>query len=101
MKYKHKRDNFLFSIFEELKTVGQFSMPVIEPVKEVNVLNLLTFNYWKTCPNPDIYHLCFYIDDYQFERLWNEPLKSWAVLKNFRGIIGPDFSMYRDFPLIL
>ena len=101
MKYRQKKDNFLFSIFSELQFVGKYSMPKIEPITNAKILNLLTFNYAKTCLSPAQYHLCFYIDDYQFERLWNEPQKYLYLLEQFKGLIGPDFSMYRDFPVIL
>lgn len=101
MKYRQKIDNFLFSIFSELEFVGKYSMPKIEPLTDSKILNLLTFNYAKTCLSPAQYHLCFYIDDYQFERLWNEPQKYLYLLEQFKGLIGPDFSMYRDFPVIL
>lgn len=101
MKYRQKKDNFLFSIFSELQFVGKYSMPKIEPITDAKILNLLTFNYAKTCLSPAQYHLCFYIDDYQFERLWNEPQKYLYLLEQFKGLIGPDFSMYRDFPVIL
>lgn len=101
MKYRQKQDNFLYSIFSKLEFVGKYSMPKIQATTNTNILNLITFNYAKTCPFPREYHLCFYIDDYQFERLWNEPQKYLSLLKSFKGMIGPDFSLYRDFPTIL
>lgn len=100
-KYRQKADNFLYSIFNKLETVGEYSMPVIKPINDAKVLNLLTYNFAKTCQSPEHYHICFYIDDYQFERIWNEPVKSLELLKKFKGIIAPDFSLFRDFPRIL
>ena len=43
----------------------------------------------------------FYEDDVNFERLWNKPNKYLPVLKRFSGVISPDFSIYRDMPLIM
>ncbi len=43
----------------------------------------------------------FYEDDYQFERLWNNPRGYLARLKKFKGVISPDFSMYRNMPLVM
>ena len=43
----------------------------------------------------------FYEDDASFERLWNKPRKYLAVLKKYKGIISPDFSIYRDMPLAM
>lgn len=101
MSYRQKKDNFLYSLFYELPTVGKYSMPLIQPIYRAKFFNLLQFNYAKTCKNPGEYHLSFYIDDYQFERVWNEPQKNLELLKKFKGVIGPDFSLYRDFPMIL
>lgn len=35
----------------------------------------------------------FYVDDVQFQRLWNQPDKYMEHLKCFHSVIGPDFSM--------
>ena len=99
--YRQKKDNFLYSLFQDMPMIGKYSMPIVKPINNASILNLLQFNYAKTCQNPNQYHLSFYIDDYQFERIWNEPVKSLFLLKNFKGLIGPDFSMYRDWPTIL
>lgn len=46
-------------------------------------------------------YICFYEDDASFERLWNNPQKYLPILKRFAGIISPDFSLYRDMPLVM
>lgn len=43
----------------------------------------------------------FYEDDANFERLWNNPQKYLAILKKYNGVITPDFSIYRDMPLVM
>lgn len=43
----------------------------------------------------------FYEDDVEFERLWNRPNTYLPILKKFRGVISPDFSVYRDMPLVM
>lgn len=43
----------------------------------------------------------FYEDDANFERLWNKPNKYIGNLKKFNGVILPDFSLYRDMPLVM
>lgn len=40
----------------------------------------------------------FFIDDYQFERVWNTPERYIPLLKKFRCVIAPDFSVYLDIP---
>ena len=42
-----------------------------------------------------------YEDDKAFERLWNNPGKYLPVLKRYKGVISPDFSLYRDMPLAM
>ncbi|MCR5662524.1 MAG: DUF4417 domain-containing protein [bacterium] len=41
----------------------------------------------------------FYEDDVKIERIWTNPSRYLPVLKRFRGVICPDFSVYRDMPL--
>ncbi len=43
----------------------------------------------------------FYEDDANFERIWNNPKKYLPILKRFAGVISPDFSLYRDMPLVM
>lgn len=43
----------------------------------------------------------FYEDDTAFERLWNRPHTYLPILKKFKGVISPDFSVYRDMPLVM
>lgn len=43
----------------------------------------------------------FYEDDTVFERLWKDPEKYLPVLSKFEGVISPDFSLYRDMPLVI
>ncbi|MCQ2439021.1 MAG: DUF4417 domain-containing protein [Oscillospiraceae bacterium] len=43
----------------------------------------------------------FYEDDVFFERLWNNPKRYLPILKKYQGVITPDFSLYRDMPLVM
>lgn len=40
----------------------------------------------------------FFIDDYRFERIWNQPDRYIEILKRFDCAFTPDFSLYRDMP---
>lgn len=42
-----------------------------------------------------------YEDDYRFERIWRNPRQYLNVLKRYNGVILPDFSLYRDMPLVM
>lgn len=72
-------------------------MPEILPCDELPN-ELLPFNYAKSTDNHDCW-LHFFVDDYQFERLWNKPEKYLPLLKQFKGVLSPDFSLYMDMPL--
>ena len=43
----------------------------------------------------------FYEDVVVFERLWNNPKRYLPILQRFQGVISPDFSLYRDMPLVM
>lgn len=43
----------------------------------------------------------FFVDDYQFIRLWNDPDRYMPMLQQFRYVLTPDFSLYTDFPKAL
>ena len=43
----------------------------------------------------------FYEHDKEFERLWNDPKQYLDKLKKFKGVISPDFSLYRNMPLVM
>lgn len=78
---------------------GIFEFPVINPTYWIpnnlisfsKCLSSKSFNYW----------VHFYEDDYLFERVWRQPRKYLEILKRFNGVILPDFSLYRDMPLVM
>ena len=43
----------------------------------------------------------FYEHDVKCERLWKNPKKYLNKLKKFNGIISPDFSLFRNMPLVM
>lgn len=43
----------------------------------------------------------FYIDDYQFERIWASPQMYVDKLAQFDCILTPDFSLYMDMPMAM
>ena len=60
--------------------------------------DLIGFNYAKSSKEKNI-GIHFYIDDYQFERLWNAPEKYVDILREYECILTPDFSLYMDMPM--
>lgn len=59
---------------------------------------LIGFNYAKSSKNKNC-GIHFYVDDYQFERVWNYPERYVDVLLDYDCILSPDFSLYMDMPM--
>lgn len=78
--------------------VGRFGIPEIKPVYDVGVDNWISYNYAATCEEPEIHGVHFFIDDYQFLRLWAAPDTYMPRLSRFQAVCSPDFSTYTDFP---
>ena len=77
---------------------GPYGIPIIQPVAAVEVDNWISFNFAKTCEEPEIHGVHFFIDDYQFVRVWNQPDTYLNRLQKFQAVCSPDFSTYTDFP---
>ena len=60
--------------------------------------NLIGFNYAKSSKEKAC-GIHFFIDDYQFERVWNDAEKYVETLKEYECILSPDFSLYLDMPM--
>lgn len=60
--------------------------------------NFIGFNYAKSCKEPGGVGVHFFVDDYQFTRLWTQPDAYLELLKRFKCVCTPDFSTYTDFP---
>ena len=71
------------------------SLTLDEPPK------MLGFNYVKGEKNPEDKIVNFFLDDYQFERVWNDPNRYVPMLRRFKAVIMPDFSTYTDFPMVI
>ena len=71
-----------------------WQMPVVECDSYIPT-RLIGFNYAKNSKDKKT-GIHFFIDDYQFERLWNYPEKYVDILKEYECILTPDFSLYTD-----
>lgn len=96
-----KRTNrkYNLQIFNPLMTVGNYDMPMIQATAPPTG-ELLPFNFAKTHVNSDE-TIHFFIDDYQFERLWRCPEVYVSLLSKFEAVLTPDFSLYVDMPVAL
>ena len=99
MQYRQQRDyeNLNKMIFEG---TGYFEIPEILP-DDPEVDNWIGFNYAKGCEEPEEHGIHFFIDDYQFVRVWKQPDMYLNMLRKFQAVCTPDFSTYTDFPKII
>lgn len=83
--------------------VGQYQIPQIQPETDLAIdkLEWIPFNYAKTAKNRDAKGVHFYVDDYQFVRLWNRPDDYISLLSEFAAVTAPDFSTYTDMPVAM
>lgn len=76
---------------------GQYDIPEIEPTQFDNA-EFIGFNYAKSAKNPESKAVHFFLDDYQFTRVWTDPDRYIPMLQRFKYVLTPDFSLYTDFP---
>lgn len=87
------------SEYDENNTAGYYQMPVLEPCSYIPD-DIIGFNYALTSKNKDC-GIHFYIDDYQFERVWTQPQLYLDKLSEYQCIFTPDFSLYTDMPIAM
>ena len=76
---------------------GTFDIPRLLP-EHTTANSFIGFNYAKTCRSPYDKGLHFFVDDYQFSRVWSNPDAYLDMLRKFKVVCTPDFSTYTDFP---
>ena len=80
---------------------NKWNIPTIKGIDEFDEkVHFIGFNYAKTCEKQQKtdFGVHFFLDDYQFNRLWNRPDKYIPLLSKFKYVLSPDFSMYTDYP---
>lgn len=81
---------------------GYYDIPALEPVTELpEITEWIGFNYVLSDTEPQGKAVHFFIDDYQFERVWNDPEKYAERLREYVCVATPDFSPYGDMPMAL
>lgn len=81
------------------RTDGFYQMPILQPVDH-KPSKLIGFNYVLNKPDYDA-GVHFYLDDYQFERIWRNPVEYIEKLAEFDCVLTPDFSLYMDMPIAM
>lgn len=93
------KDVFHSYLVHDAKYDGYIEIPVIEPISSLPN-RLISFSKALRTDDYDQW-VHFYEDDGGFERVWNRPAAYLAILQRFNGVITPDFSIYRDMPLVM
>ena len=81
---------------------GYYGIPMLDPVFEVpEIKDWIGFNYVLSDKEPEGKAVHFFVDDYQFERIWNNPERYVEKLRRYVCVATPDFSPYADMPRAL
>ncbi len=85
--------------YDKDRAAGIYNLPVL---KRCNFIpyDLIGFNYMLTSKKKDK-GIHFFLDDYQFERIWNDPDAYIDKLLSFPCCLTPDFSLYLDMPMAM
>ncbi len=93
------KDVFHSFLVRDAEFAGNLELPVLKPSYSVPE-KVISFSKAIRSNDYDCW-VHFYEDDVNFIRIWNNPLKYLPILKKFKGVISPDFSLYRDMPLVM
>lgn len=107
----YKKRGFENADKAELLGVGNWDIPIINGYDfDVNKWQkaggeCVGFNYCKSYENKGIDTKNIIVeafqDDYQLTRLWNRPDNYIEMLKKYKAVCSPDFSLYTDHPKAL
>lgn len=93
------KDVFHAFLVSDAEYAGTNEIPVLFPTYQTPNRMIAFSKAIKTRDYNQWVH--FYEDDCLIERLWNNPKKYLPILQRFKGVILPDFSLYRDMPLAM
>ncbi|HEO7922190.1 TPA: DUF4417 domain-containing protein [Streptococcus agalactiae] len=85
--------------YDEERTSGKYNMPTLSKIDHIPP-DLQGFNYVLNNPNYSN-GVHFFLDDYQFERIWQKPDFYIEKLIDFDCVLTPDFSLYLDMPIAM
>ena len=96
---KMKEDVFNSDLVKGARFSSKHEFPILSPTS-FKPSQAIPFKYaLRTKKRNQWVH--FYIDDYQFERVWSRSGQYLNLLKSFEGVITTDFSLYREMPLAM
>ncbi len=85
----------------QFKSVGMFKLPLVKK-QEIILEDVSLIGYDKVNQSDDYESIVhFFLDDYRFESIYNNPEKKIETLKQFKAVMTPDFSMFAEMPIAL
>ena len=99
MKSAEFRNNPMF-LRNQFKGDGVFEIPKIEK-EELKLENVELIGYDKLSENETDKIVHFFLDDYKFEVMWNDPEPRIERLKKYKAVLAPNYSIYTEMPLSL
>jgi len=92
-------ENILNLGIGEYEGTGRYDIPILQPVYELpEIKEWIPFNYVLSDKEPEGKAVHFFVDDYQFERLFRNPEKYVEKLSRYVCVATPHFSPYADMP---
>lgn len=102
MSYKDSRFAENTNYWHRFITEGEYNIPVLNPQDYIYIYTeFVGFNYARTAKDKKSKGIHFFLDDYQFERVWREPMTYTELLSQFNCVMTPDFSLFTDYPKAL
>lgn len=98
---RKKFKGFSASLVKNAEFEGYFELPKIHQEKEgIIPIDMIPFDKRNEYKHQTELFVHFYINDEKFVQLLSNPDKYIEELRGFRGVISPDFSLYRDMPYL-
>lgn len=79
---------------------GKYDLPRLFGGYSTPPQRLLPFNMAKGKTDSEA-GIHFFIDDYQFERVWRSPKRYAELLRQYQCVCTPDFSLFTEMPLAM
>ncbi|MCR4773958.1 MAG: DUF4417 domain-containing protein [Prevotella sp.] len=94
---RKKRTALGADLYSDIETTGVNDIPVVKACNVEPPQRILPYNVWREERDMDA-AVCFYIDDYRFASLRQDPMTVIEKIKNAPFVIAPDFSQTTDMP---
>ena len=78
---------------------GPLSIPKLVPAHLDDRISWIPFNCVMSDRQREAHGVHFFIDDYLFQRTWNDPWRYAHLLSGYQAVMTPDFSMFTDYPV--